>query len=177
MHLHDDEEIRDERIEAAGAQELLNKKFQPLPAQVTFGPLDPSEMNFFMGAWQESYRWAYYKYPASVYFAGMSKVIAAFGLTQRLLVARGVGLPEGKDALGFICYRERRADDPALVIHYVYVKREYRMQGLAKRLVTEAGWRGPSDKIIGSHKIRWRKEDRVKHRVFLNEFFAMAGHV
>ncbi len=149
----------------------------PLPAEITFGHLEAPEINLLLSSWKDSYRWAKAQYAGPVYHTGMEKMIAALAIAQRLIVARGVGMPADRDILGWICFRERAVDDPALVVHYTYVKNAYRRQGLAKRLAAQAGWRGLGDTVIGSHKWRCPVEVRKKFRIYLNEFLVMAGHV
>ena len=144
---------------------------EPVPAY-TVDLLRADELNFILETWKMNNRWTCTELPDIVYNAGMNRLIGALARDQRLIVARSV---EGK-LIGYLCYRPHRPGDPegATCVHFAYVKKRYRNQGVMTALLKSSGWL-PGDVIIGSHKTKAPKATRRKHNIYFNDFFIKLG--
>ncbi len=159
--------------------EGVRKPVRPLPDGYVIRPLQAgaelSELNWVRKAWKLGNRRFKKNIHAKTYAVGMDKLIGHLGLTQKMLVAALPTDIRGRDEiLGFICYRQLAPEDPALVVHYLCVKGEYRRNGLALQLLSAAGWR-PGMPIVGTAQSHLPSSVRRKWNVFFNDFFLYAG--
>jgi GNAT superfamily N-acetyltransferase len=153
---------------------------EPVAALVPFTvrPIEPEELNLVLSDWKESYRRQFKFLPDSVYHIGMEKMIGALAMNQKLVVA--VASEDGEavlkgEVLGWLCFRERYSEDPAIVVHYSYVKARFRKHGVATALMLAAAWI-PGMPILTSHIWHAPRPVRRKHLVFYNPFFVTIGN-
>lgn len=164
------------------ARVMVDVPRQPAPVNrymrmLMVNPDDTSELKRVTKDWAQSYRRNKKELPQKVYHLHMEKLVGALALTSRLEVLVSDDLPPGENILGWICWRPRMPEDPALVVHYCYVRKCYRGQKLHEDLLKRAGWRGPGDIIIGSHPWNAPQWLRRKYNVFYNDFYVKAGQV
>lgn len=146
-----------------------------LPTEIAFDNLLATEVNLVRSAWKGACRADFSFLPSAVYNIGMDKFIAALAQTQQLLVARATDGRE-EPVLGFICFKAVPENAPASVIHFVYVKKAYRAQGLAGRLLAATG-HTPGRVVLSSTRWKAPRETRKKWNVYWNPFLAMPGSV
>jgi hypothetical protein len=157
----------------------VDRAVRPLPVGFTIRPLQAgaelSELNWVRKAWKLGNRRFKKDVNAKAYTIGMDKLIGHLGLTQRILVlALPTGVPGRDEILGFICYRQMQPDDPAIVVHYLCIKGEYRRNGAATLLLDAAGWK-PGMPIVGTSKSHLPATIKHKWNVYFNDFFLYAG--
>lgn len=148
----------------------------PLPPGLIVRGMEPADLNFILETWKSANRKTMKYLPDSVYHVGMEKMIGALGLTQRLLVLVDPAALPGHDIIGWMAYREMAEGDAAIVVHFMYVKQEFRNQKAHERLLRPAGW-VPEMVILASHVWHAPRPIRRKYKVFYNPFFCMAGYV
>jgi GNAT superfamily N-acetyltransferase len=131
------------------------------------GPLD-SDRAFLAATWTRSYRsspWAK-RIDPEVYYANHANIV------NRLLDTEGVVVlcPEEHPTLilGFACGRVYKT---AILLHYVYVKKNLRHKGLASFLLESFGWRAGEPKpIIATHWTGLVDYIKAKHPIGHNPY-------
>ena len=138
------------------------------------GPADVDELNFVLSSWKRSFRSSpkLAQLPSRVYFERANAEVAEILTRAEVLVARDAERPEL--LYGFIAY-ETLPD--ALCIQFVYVKRDWRRQGIAAALLNAAVAHAIRDgvdidtaKLVYTHKTRF---DAVAERLgfkHINQF-------
>lgn len=99
--------------------------------QLVTRPALESDKSFILSSWLRSYRHCPDSNLADVFFFGAYRPIAEYLLAKCTVE---VVTPEGKDdlILGYAVY------EPG-VVHWVYVKKDFRKNGIAKMLILKAG--------------------------------------
>jgi GNAT superfamily N-acetyltransferase len=134
-----------------------------------------SELNWFRSTWKSWLRPFKKKIRVDAFNVSMDRLIAHLALSQRVLVAAGP--PEddrGDKMLGAICYKQLGPDDQAMLVHWLYVRRTYRGNGLALLLLQAAGWT-PGKPIILTMPTSLSEETCKKWNIYHNEFFLYSG--
>lgn len=146
-----------------------DKISRPLPHFI-MRPMLITDMNRVMKDWIKHYR-SQSRAPADVYSIGMQRRFARHARNgNKILIAADPdpsAAGEKRDILGWICFRPW--DESVVCVHYIYVRNEYRTQGLGSALLAAAGW-SPSMFIISGHRCALPRKLRTRYKFSYNEF-------
>lgn len=143
---------------------------RPLPVFALRPMLQP-DLNLVLRDWMTHYRKQMYKTPDRVYYVGMQKRIARHARKAKMLIAVDVdekAAAEKRDILGWICFNEW--DDNCIIVHYVFVKRCFRAQGLGRALMAAAGWRPNTVVVLSGHKCALPRQLQKRYNFHHNPF-------
>lgn len=118
--------------------------------QLKFRPFELPDRSFILKSWLKSYRKYQAGVPDELYFKGQTALIFAIATRSKLVIACDKDNPGF--IIGFVCGHlcENLTDT---IIHYIYVKDDYRRNGIARDLVMHLGYRQQGN-ILATH---WTK--------------------
>lgn len=148
---------------------LKPEELKPLP-QFTVRDMLVNDMHCLMADYIKHYRPMMKGHQSEIYSVGMQKRFARMARMNNVLLAVDAdpkAFAERRDILGWLIFK--RWDTRAIIVHYIYIKKSYREQGLSKALLAAAGWREGLP-IIASHKYRIDRRIVKKHKILINEF-------
>lgn len=131
------------------------------------------DMNKILSDYVAHYRTMMSHVNAEVYSKGMQARFGRLALRNKMLVAANPcsdAIANKKDICGWLMYYKFTE---AFVLHYIYVPREYRMQGVARALMETAGWREGMP-IHASHKFRFKTPFQRRLKLIHNPFLLEA---
>lgn len=105
-----------------------------------------------------------------LYYTGMQRRFARHAKRNKILVAVDPdpkAASEQRDILGWICFKPW--DTKCLVVHYIYITKCYRDQGLGTALLAAAGWH-PKMVILSGHECVLPRAIKRRYGYFHNPF-------
>lgn len=108
---------------------------------VDFRPPSPSDKNFILSSWTESFRRSPWSgtLPDKPFYDEMRAHLSELMLrpSTSILCCFAPGEQPPNDVLGWVCFEADK-----LVLHYVYVKHAFRGEGVARALLKRSGLSG-----------------------------------
>ena len=119
--------------------------------EIEFRPLESGDFNFILNSWMQSYRECRPLMSNPRYYISQQRLISGLSRTTMILVACDKANPGF--IIGYACGRKLCGPDgPQLLLHYVYVKDNYRRSGLMRKMLEQLGWEAGMHTLV-SH---WR---------------------
>lgn len=170
INLHSDNVPKSEETLTPADFEAAVPPVAALPVTVRF--FQNEDKNFILHSWMVSFRQENYAQTVcnEVYYFNHQRVIGKIAETADIFVACSVDDPN--QIWGWLCAQQ--GPEGSLLVHYVYVKSRYRRFGVAKLLLSAAGYI-PGAKVWGTH---WsEKADKIgsKFNAKFNPYLLMRG--
>lgn len=138
---------------------------------LAFRPFRIEDRAFIMKSWLKSYRKFQAGVPDDLYFKGQSALIFELASRSKMVIACDATAPNY--IVGFVCghLRENLTDT---VVHYIYIKDDYRQNHIARDLVNHLGYRQQGN-IIATHWGLAVTAISKKYPIVYNPYFNVIG--
>lgn len=143
-----------------------------LPVEIAIRPVEPTDVNFVLNSWLQSYRDSLRSISNYTYYPEQQRLIGALADRAKLVVACDAETPSF--ILGWACGEPLEVDG-GLLLHYIYVKQGYRSLHIGQDMLRALGWRAGQE-ITATHWNRAATSLAAKFKVRHNPYYLMIGH-
>ena len=101
---------------------------------------EPGDENFILKCWMRSYYAGQTMIPSQIYYPLQERLIKRIWQRPTARMKIACDSANRNFISGFACSEVNNDADTPFVVHFVFVRRDYRLMGIAKQLMQELGW-------------------------------------